>query len=271
MTPHIAVVTVASRGRADHVDRQRAFLADRPDVLRVEAWLDAAAPEPSSTEVRVHVPPGAQGLRVGEGRNAAADAAIAAGAEMLIFLDADCLAGPGLIERYEAASRAAPGALLAGPVTYLDEGTVPSSVAELPPLTRPHAARPSPTDGEVVRASDEAYDLFWSLSFALTATTWRALGGFSEAFQGYGAEDTDFAWRAREQGVPLVWVGGAHAYHQWHPTSDPPWQHLDDILRNGATFARRWGRWPMGGWLDKFARDGAIAWDGDTWRRTTPA
>jgi N-acetylglucosaminyl-diphospho-decaprenol L-rhamnosyltransferase len=260
-----AVLTVASRARAAHVDRQRAFLAqlERPDVLRAEAWLD---PEPPTGDgILVHVPPGEFGLRVGEGRNAAAAAAIAGGADLLIFLDADCLPGPGLIERYEAVARE-PG-LYAGPVTYLAEGSMPEDLRSLEALTRPHAARPWPADAEVLRADPAAYDLFWSLSFAVSVSTWEEIGGFSQAFQGYGAEDTDFAWRAREMNVPLLWVGGAHAYHQWHPTSDPPWQHLDDILRNGAAFARRWGRWPMSGWLEKFERAGAITRDGEGWRR----
>jgi len=63
-------------------------------------------------------------------------------------------------------------------------------------------------------------------------------------------------------------VGGAHAYHQWHPTTTPPWQHLDDILRNSATFARRWGEWPMAGWLRAFEAAGAIEWNGQGWART---
>jgi hypothetical protein len=273
MTSRTAVLTVASRGRLEHVERQRRLLRGlgRPDLVRVEAWLDAEAPEPAGADLRVHVPPGESGLRVGEGRNAAASAAIEAGADMLVFLDADCLAGARLLDRYEAAAAAAPDALLGGPVTYLAQGAAPEDVRELEALTRPHPARPLPHDGEVQRADAAAYDLFWSLSFAVTASTWTSIGGFSDAFQGYGAEDTDFAWRARAQGVPLLWVGGAHAYHQWHPTSDPPWQHLDDILRNGATFARRWGRWPMGGWLEKFEAAGAIERVGSGWRRTSDA
>ena len=56
-------------------------------------------------------------------------------------------------------------------------------------------------------------------------------------------------------------MGGATAYHQWHPTQVPPLGHLDDILRNGAIFARRWGWWPMEGWIDAFADRGLIHWD----------
>ncbi|MFG6504504.1 glycosyltransferase family 2 protein [Microbacterium sp. P05] len=267
MSVRTAVVTVASRARAAHVYRQRAFVSalHRPRLLRAEAWLD---PEPPPADPpALHVPPGDHGLRVGEGRNAAADAAITAGAELLIFLDADCLPGPELVDRYVQAAAALPGSILCGPVTYLAEGVAPAGLADLDALTRPHAARPNPEPGAIVIAEPADYNLFWSLSFAVGAATWRASGGFSPAYQGYGAEDTDFAWRARAAGIPLAWVGGAHAYHQWHPTSAPPWQHLDDILRNGATFAARWGEWPMGGWLEQFAAAGAIEWDGATWRR----
>lgn len=97
-----------------------------------------------------------------------------------------------------------------------------------------------------------------------------SFGGFDEAFTGYGGEDTDFAWNLREHGIDLLWVGGAHAYHQWHPVSSPPWEHLDDILRNAARFRDKWGEWPMQGWLDAFEEQGAIALIDGTYQRTTP-
>ena len=53
--------------------------------------------------------------------------------------------------------------------------------------------------------------------------------------------------------MKLCWVGGAWAFHQHHPTATPPAQHLHDILRNATLFKRRWGWWPMTGWLDAFA------------------
>ena len=51
---------------------------------------------------------------------------------------------------------------------------------------------------------------------------------------------------------------------------DPPTRHLDDILRNGALFAERWGWWPMGGWLDGFEQLGLIERDGEGYRRVAP-
>jgi N-acetylglucosaminyl-diphospho-decaprenol L-rhamnosyltransferase len=97
---------------------------------------------------------------------------------------------------------------------------------------------------------------------------WQDLGGFCEQYTGYGAEDTDFGQVAASRGIGLTWVGGAWAYHQHHPTSDPPVQHLHDILRNAAIFHRRWGWWPMSGWLQDFARQGLIRFEpgGQTWQ-----
>ena len=55
----------------------------------------------------------------------------------------------------------------------------------------------------------------------------------------------------------MRWVGGAHAFHQFHPISDPPIEHLDDIVANAVVFHRRWGWWPMQGWLDAFETKGS--------------
>ena len=266
-----AVVTLASAARLTHVERQQERLKAADDAAQAfVVWLDETPPPPhlGRTARTLHLPPGADGLRLAAGRNLGARAALTAGHELLVFLDADCVPGPDLLEVYAGASTRHPDALLCGPVTYLPEGIVVDAEVDLDELTAPHPARPVPAAGATVAAAATDYALFWSLSFAASSDTWEAVGGFDEAYEGYGGEDTDFAFRARERGVPLVWTGGAHAYHQYHPTSSPPWQHLDDILRNGALFAERWGVWPMEGWLERFAAAGAVEWTGETWRRT---
>jgi GT2 family glycosyltransferase len=189
-------------------------------------------------------------LPLAEARNTGAAHAIQAGADFLVFLDVDCVPGPRLVARYR--ETATDRTLLCGPVTYLPPGEV--SLDRLADLTDPHHARPVPPDGETREHGD--HTLFWSLSFAVTAATWRQLGGFCEDYTGYGGEDTDFGQVARAAGVGLTWVGGAHAYHQHHPVQDPPADHLDDILVNARLFHRRWGWWPMRGWLDAFAAQG---------------
>ena len=91
------------------------------------------------------------------------------------------------------------------------------------------------------------------------------MGGFGEEYVGYGAEDTDYGHRVVAAGAALGWTGSPRAYHQHHPTSSPPIQHLAAILRNGALFRRRWGHWPMQGWLEAFEELGLVVRAGDDW------
>jgi len=265
--PSTAVVSLCSTPRLAHLRHQLAALAGHRDVRRIVVWVGDDAPPELDAEMVVGVPPGADGLRLGAARNAGASAAVDAGAQLLIFLDADCVPGPDLVARYRAASESHPDAVLCGPVTYLAPGVDVDDPHALAVATAPHASRPNPGDRHVQRATAAEYALFWSLSFAVTAATWSRTARFDEGYEGYGGEDTDFAYSLRLRGIPIAWVGGAHAYHQHHPTSSPPWQHLDDILRNGSRFAARWGEWPMTGWLEAFAEAGAVSWDGSTWRR----
>ena len=264
----VAVVSLCSTPRAPHLFNQLAALAGHADVERIVVWIDDDDPPSMDADRILRVDRGPAGLRLATARNTGATAAIASGAALIVFLDADCVPGADLLDRYRAAALAHPDAVLAGPVTYLPPGSDASDRSALQRATAPHAARPNPPDRTTQMAAADEYPLFWSLSFAMTVATWQRIGGFDEAYEGYGGEDTDFAFTLRNRGVPLVWVGGAHAYHQYHPTSSPPWQHLDDILRNGARFAQRWGEWPMTGWLRAFAEEGAVKWDGSSWVRS---
>lgn len=255
----VAVITVV-HGRHSHLAVQRRAVAHStrlPDdyvVVAVDDTLEA-------DEARVvRRPAHALGLPIAAARNAGAEAALAAGADVLVFLDVDCVPGPELIGAYEAAAGSLElrGDILCGPVAYLPPAPVDGYDLEtIATLAAPHPARPAPEPGAVIRGGD--HDLFWSLSFAVTASTWRRIGGFDEAYVGYGGEDTDFAAKAADRGIEIAWVGAARAYHQHHPVESPPVSHLDDILRNAALFHARWQRWPMGGWLAAFEQAGIIA------------
>lgn len=264
-----AVVTIV-HGRHQHLRNQLrgvARSARAPDMHIVVALDDRTV---AAVVAEQRSPAGVVDLRAGHplplarARNAGAATALHAGATLLIFLDVDCIPGPELIGRYVAAAQQSEhaNALLCGPVTYLDQPTGGDyDIARLESAIRPHPDRPAPPDGRIVPTAD--YDLFWSLSFALPARSWEAVGGFCEQYRGYGGEDTDFARCIRSRGIPMRWVGGAHAFHQHHPVHDPPIEHLDDILRNAAIFHRRWGSWPMSGWLNAFQDLGLIRRDPD--------
>ncbi|GAA0201188.1 glycosyltransferase [Cytobacillus oceanisediminis] len=272
--PRIAVVTVA-HGRHDHLQLQHRSLG-RSAVL-LDDWIVVAMDDPWPARWRTGFPPTPHvvetdasdaGLPLAAARNLGARTALERGADLLVFLDVDCLASPGLALAYDVASRRpdCDGALLCGPVAYLPPaprgGYDLRSVAE---LGRPHRSRPAPPPG-TVDLDPHGHRLFWSLSFAVTAATWGRIGGFDEAYVGYGGEDTDFAQRAAAAGVPIAWVGGARAAHQHHPTQDPPVQHLHDIVRNAHVFHARWGWWPMEGWLDAFVQRGLVHADDDGYR-----
>ena len=266
------VVVTLQRGRHAHLDRQLAAVGEsarQPDA-HVVVSMDPAAPDLPCDVVHLPVASGVP-LPLARARNLAVSRAVGEhGAELVVALDVDCLPSPGLIGRYEDAAREQPAALLSGPVRYLQpgapaDGPLPSE-AELG-AAPPHPARPVPAEGTL--QSEPRYELFWSLSFAMTPAVFDRVGGFDEGYVGYGAEDTDFAMRARREHVPLVWVGGAEAYHQHHPVSTPPVEHVADIVRNAGVFHRRWGTWPMEGWLRAFAERGLVDWCDDRLTLTT--
>ncbi|HEY5820789.1 MAG TPA: galactosyltransferase-related protein [Propionibacteriaceae bacterium] len=268
-----ALVTVA-HGRHDHLELQRQMLSrsQQPvdDYIVVALDDEALATHWAQRDdviVLTHGP-GRHGLPIAAARNAGAAEAVSRGAELIIFLDVDCLPDPALVGHYQLAASDEP-ALLCGPVAYLPRPG--ASGYDLDGLHRYpfHPARPAPQPGQVQQNGDPR--LFWSLSFAVTRETWLRTTGFCPDYEGYGAEDTDFAFVARDAGASVTWVGGAAAYHQWHPTQSPPVGHLEDIVRNAAIFARRWGWWPMEGWLGAFAEQGLVRWDAARARYVTAA
>ena len=260
----VAVLIVAA-GRHDHLRRVLYALGHqtRPpdDVVVVDLGergeLQGQVVPPARL---VDHPPAQEGgpLELAGGRNAAA---ARTDAGHLVFLDVDCIPSSDLVERYDDVLHVAPGAIACGPVRYLREQWQhlsrprrPSS-EELDALSDHHPARPARRRGIEL---NHDHDLFWSLSFGVTRRTWQRIGGFDDSYVGYGGEDTDFAMRARQHGVPLAWFDGGVAYHQWHPPSRTDPARLDEMIANAHRFHRRWGRWPMSGWFEELSTQGQV-------------
>lgn len=263
MTAVLAVVTIV-HGRHDHLLGQLDGLRRQtrtPDLYVVVAMDDPAVAAlvdrhaPSGWDVQhrsVAAPDGR--LPLAAARNLGMAAAVAAGAGHLVLLDVDCVPGPTLVERYAevlSSAHASPG-----PVVVCGDVAYEAAPEDAPRPPAHHPARPELPAREV-RVVDDV-SLFWSLSFAVTARDATTLGGFDEAYVGYGAEDTDYGQRLRRAGGRLLFAGGAGSVHQYHPTQRPPVQHVADIVTNGAIFAQRWGWWPMEGWLEEFERRGLV-------------
>jgi GT2 family glycosyltransferase len=185
-------------------------------------------------------------------------AASLAKAEKLIFLDVDCISDRHLIEIFDYHLQQE-DALYVGSVRYLHDGWQADKSLDLNERSSPHKLQ-----GTAVKDKDRVihpYELFWSLCFSIRKDTFEQMGGFDTDYIGYGAEDTDFSFTARSQNLPLYKVS-ASAYHQFHPSYDPPLNHLEEIVSNARVFYRKWNILPMQKWLDRFAEMGYIKLNG---------
>lgn len=208
-------------------------------------------------------------LPLAAARNQGVATASELGAEAVVLLDVDCLPDRDLLGDYERVLKhlESEPAVISGRVKYLPDGMTeadytPARVAE---LGRDHAARIVPQGSELVEANPR---MLWSLNIASTVESWNRIGGFDEAYVGYGGEDTDFGQRLSAAGGSMWWSGRACAYHQYHPTVTPPVQHAVSIARNANLFRGKWGFDPMEGWLEQMLGTGHLEREGGQWRAT---
>ncbi len=252
-----SVITL-NKGRRAHLLRLLEGLGrgDHPAECVVVEMGGDDAPLPNHGFPLRRVMLDGDGLPLAAARNAGRRAA---SGEILVFLDVDCIPSADLVAGLGACA-AEHDALICCAVSYLPAGAVRDGwqAADLDAAGQLHPVRSFPQSG-VVPAPQPG--LFWSLAFAVRAATYDRLGGFDEGFDGYGAEDTDLAFRAAEAGVPVLFAAEGRAWHQHHPAYDPPVQHVADIVRNANRFHARHGFWPMDGWLDAFAGLGLVAAD----------
>jgi GT2 family glycosyltransferase len=265
-SPHAVSVLTPVRDRLDHlgalVDALGRAAAAGPRFEFIVGWMGGADPRALLAAERRFdaraIPIAGEELPLARTRNRLG---AAASGEQLVFLDVDCLPAANLIAAY-AAALDAEDALALGEVRYLPAGACGEDEALLRRVAEPHPARAGlfPGPGEVV--VDHRHQLFWSLSFAVRRETFLGrIGGFDEGYRGYGIEDTDFAMRAAEAGVPLAWVGDALAFHQHHPPTRLQPQGVPDLVRNARRYRERWGSWPAPGWFEELAAAGLVRWD----------
>lgn len=175
----------------------------------------------------------------------------------VVFLDVDCIPAPDLVADY-ARGLAELDGLLMGEVLHLPEHATEGdwSCERLSAVAEKHSDRRGPPASGIEICHD--YRCFWSLNFAIRRTTFLATGGFDERYAGYGGEDTDFGKILDQRGVPIAWMKGGLAYHQYHPHHMPPVHHLDSVVRNAELFEAKWGYRTMGHWLYAFKVMGLI-------------
>jgi GT2 family glycosyltransferase len=252
----ISVVTLAG-GRPEHLRNVVLGLGRQTQlptelivaVMQDDAYDLPAAPFPIR-QMRVSGPR----LPLAQARNAAARAAVG---DKLVFLDMDCIPTPGLIAEYDRYLDEMDG-LLMGEVMYLPGGATQGDwqYEDFAARAVRHSDRRGPPPEGIERCED--YRCFWSLNFAMRRDTFLATGGFDERYSGYGGEDTDFGKVVDKAGVPIAWIKGGLAYHQYHPHHMPPVHHIDSVVRNAELFEEKWGYRTMGHWLHAFRLMGLI-------------
>lgn len=167
-----------------------------------------------------------------------------------VFLDVDCIPETSLLPLYKLGFQQR-CLLISGRVRYLPKGfdKMAEWMDNMYVISTPDPVRSG--------YGDYPYELFWSLNFGCSKETFEHIGGFDTAFIGYGGEDTDFGFSAWNKEVPHQTID-AFAFHQYHPSYDPPVNHLKSVVANASYFYGKWGAWPMGGWLKKFEDRGLI-------------
>lgn len=156
----------------------------------------------------------------------------AAAGPLLLFLDDDMIADPALLAAHLDRHAHAPGTIVIGavpvdpssPRSYLTTGLAAWAERRDARLTAP---------GAVVPPEDV---LTGQISIARGA--FEALGGFDPRFTAggaYGGEDVDFGWRARRQGIPIVYEPRAIS----HQVYDKTFRDLRrDVRQAGAADVR---------------------------------
>ncbi|MFI5623833.1 glycosyltransferase [Nocardioides sp. NPDC051685] len=177
----------------------------------------------------------------GAGCNLGAAAALAEGAEVLLFLNPDATIDAESAVRLMAAVEAEP-LLLAGPTVLGPDGSVASAGLDLDLQTgrmRPWRRR--------AEQGPDAETLPWvtGACFAVTRELWERLAGFDERYFLYW-EDVDLCARVRAFGGRVAVVDGATAVHSGGGTQrsegcrakSPAYYYFN--IRNRALFARTW-------------------------------
>lgn len=160
----------------------------------------------------------------------------AARGRILILQNAECEhATPEVINRLAAPHRRRKALAVFASILYLRPNGLPDYWG-----SHPRFAGPSP----------------YFFCGSLLRCVAERLGGFDEAFRGWGAEDDDFAFRMREGGVHFSFPEGVTVFHQWHQAARgyrktenvEYYEHKVAQIRAGfrhlilANRGREWGR-----------------------------
>ena len=219
---HLSVV-IATKDRAALLDGALASLRAQEGAPEYELIVvDNGSSDPTPAVARKH---GAEYVFVAEpNRGKARNAGIArARGDAIAFVDDDVITPPHFLAAHAAAH---------------DQQIFPLAVSG-PIVNVPDAAhRPTPTKVNGSRA------FFVTCNVSVPTSSLRAVGGFDEAFDLYGWEDTELGARLRAHGVRRAFAWDAYLWHIKPPTPESLEDALGKAIEKARMAARFVGKMP---------------------------
>jgi glycosyltransferase involved in cell wall biosynthesis len=216
-------VVIATKDRAALLDGALASLRAQEDAPEFELIVvDNGSSDATPAVARAH---GAEYAFVAEpNRGKARNAGIArASGEVVAFVDDDVVVPPHFLAAHAKAH---------------DEEIFPLAVSG-PIVNVPDPAhRPKPTAANVSRA------FFVTCNVSVRTSSLRAVGGFDEAFDLYGWEDTELGARLRAHGVKRAFAWDAYLWHIKPPTPESLEDALGKAIEKARMAARFVGKMP---------------------------
>ncbi|QFG68534.1 glycosyltransferase family 2 protein [Ornithinimicrobium pratense] len=249
--PGVAVITAGYRQHDAHLDQigGLARSAVTPDLHVIISMGDR---DLTRGRVPLHhdrwetivraMPPGPQRARRVLARDAGARVAVEAGAELLVFLDADALPSLHFVEQYAEAlaqpSGRGPRVLCGG---LVDPGPRPEAGyqwSRLDQMVAEDLAAGGVAAGQVV--PEPQVERLRAASFGITATDLEAIGGMLGPELSTSEHDLDFASRLREAGGSLARLMGVTALRRPRNLADVTPVELDTLAKAANRFEERW-------------------------------
>ncbi|SES45233.1 glycosyltransferase family 2 protein [Actinokineospora terrae] len=220
-TPAAPTVSVVVAHYEQHDQLARVLAALRNQTappLEVIVADDGSAVVPVCPGASVLTQPN-RGFRAAAARNRGA---AAARGEVLVFLDADTVPGPGFLAAITRRVARCPDVLAVGRREHADLSALRPGDD---PATAPALTAPTWLDegyratADLLHADGRSFRYVISAVLAYRASLHIDLGGFDERFTDYGGEDWDLAYRAWNNGAVLVHEADAVAWHD-----GPSWE-----------------------------------------------
>jgi glycosyltransferase involved in cell wall biosynthesis len=216
-------VVIATKDRAALLDGALSSLRGQEGAPEFELIVvDNGSSDATPAVARAH---GAEYAFVAEpNRGKARNAGIArASGEVVAFVDDDVVVPPHFLAAHAKAH---------------DEEIFPLAVSG-PIVNVPDPAhRPKPTAANVSRA------FFVTCNVSVRTSSLRAVGGFDEAFDLYGWEDTELGARLRAHGVKRAFAWDAYLWHIKPPTPESLEDALGKAIEKARMAARFVGKMP---------------------------